>query len=579
MKPKLIILIALFIVAAFTFTAYAEIPHVMSFQGKATDKSGAPLNGTYNLTFRIYNTETGGTPKWTETQSNIPISNGIFQALLGNVTPLNLAFDEAYWIGVEINSDGEMSPRTKLASVPYAYRAQSLAEEPVIPFYKKGFDIEYVDFNSIKVTPGVMDVAGKMFTSSTYSSPLQLAYLDSPANRDWVHGQKTNNSAAYVYAYDNNGQIAFKLSDESPDLSDQLGNTTQKPLLYQKYPDTAQGIYYRCIGDLAISSIGTAGAIKNIGEREPVSIFSIFGGDGTNGNMTISSDTNFSDIDEPSRPGYAQFHNLTISAGKTLTVDTKFAYIGVNGTCTIHGTINADGQGGAGGTEIHTGGGPGRAGANGFGVGGGTAVNSAGSFVTNGTFAVTINTQLEIENAVSGAGGGGGGHNSSGGAGGGAGNAGGGGNGDARAQNGLATLSTKILRLTGGLGDNIIHTTFFNPLILLATGGGGGGGMSSHSGQAAGNGGAGGGIIYIECNELVFDGTLTANGIDGQPDAGGQNAGSGGGGGGGMVLVRAKILTTNSGTATVTEGHGVSDSRGNYSGDGAAGFKDIVLVP
>jgi microcystin-dependent protein len=104
--------------------AHAAIPRVMNYQGKATDKAGAPLNGNYNLTFRIYNAPTGGAAKWTETQSNIVITNGIFQVQLGLATQLNLPFDESYWVSLEINSDGEMSPRTKLASVPYAYRAE-----------------------------------------------------------------------------------------------------------------------------------------------------------------------------------------------------------------------------------------------------------------------------------------------------------------------------------------------------------------------------------------------------------------------------------------------------------------------
>lgn len=157
MKTKLTLL-SVFIVAialSLTLAASAAIPHIMNYQGKATDKAGAPLNGAYNLTFRIYNTETGGSPKWTETQFAVSISNGIFQVQLGAVMPLTIAFDEPYWISLEINTDGEMIPRTKLASVPYAYKAESLTKDPVIPFYKKGFDVEYININSVKITPGV----------------------------------------------------------------------------------------------------------------------------------------------------------------------------------------------------------------------------------------------------------------------------------------------------------------------------------------------------------------------------------------------------------------------------------------
>jgi len=127
MKAKLILLSVFFIAAAltFTFTASAAIPHLMNYQGKATDQSGAPLNGTYNLTFRIYNSETGGTAKWTETQPNVIIANGVFQVQLGSITPLNLPFNEPYWVSAEINTDGEMTPRTRLVSVGYAFTAEN----------------------------------------------------------------------------------------------------------------------------------------------------------------------------------------------------------------------------------------------------------------------------------------------------------------------------------------------------------------------------------------------------------------------------------------------------------------------
>ena len=591
MKTKLILLSAFFLIAAltFTFTASAAIPHLMSYQGKATDKSGMPLNGTYNLTFRIYNSETGGTAKWTETQTNIPISNGIFQVQLGSIAALNLPFDESYWISLEINADGEMSPRTRLASVPYAYKAETFSEPAVIPFYKKGFDIEYVDFNSVKITPGVMDVAGKMFTTATYSNPLQLAYLGNPANADWIHGQKTNNSVAYVYAYNNNGQIGFKLSDEAPNLADHLGNTVQKPLLYRRYPDTTQGIYHRYIGNLTISTAGAINAIMSQGKTEPASIFLVFGGDGTGGDVVVSSDTNFSTIDDPKRPGIAQFHNLTISSGQTLTIDTGIAHIGVSGTLTIHGTITALGQGAVGGAAGAGLGGPSGAGKNAEGIGdttynpgvGGGRVYSDDTvflpdILVSGTHVVTgIGTlQYKIENCLTGAGGAGGYSSASGGAGGGAGGWGAQGG----ANNGGATAASKIIKLTGGLGDNLTHSTFFNPTILQFVGAGGGGGATALKYAYGGAGGKGGGCIYIECSELVFDGAISADGAAGANGSGAQNLGAGGGGGGGgMIFVRAKTLTTNLGNVTVAGGAGGTGNAG-VGGAGAAGFKDIVAV-
>jgi microcystin-dependent protein len=117
--------IALVLALIIVPTAYAAIPHTIAYQGKATDKQGMPLTGAYSLTFRLYASETGGSPEWTETQTGVAIANGVFSVQLGSLVPLNLTFDKSYWMTLEINSDGEMAPRTKLASVPYAYKAEN----------------------------------------------------------------------------------------------------------------------------------------------------------------------------------------------------------------------------------------------------------------------------------------------------------------------------------------------------------------------------------------------------------------------------------------------------------------------
>jgi len=111
--------------------ARADIPRAINFQGKITDTQGAPLSGTYSLTFRIYDVDTGGTAKWYETHGSVPVAGGIFQVILGGISVLNLPFDQNYWLGVEVNTDGEMSPRTRLVSVGYAYRA-AVADRAII---------------------------------------------------------------------------------------------------------------------------------------------------------------------------------------------------------------------------------------------------------------------------------------------------------------------------------------------------------------------------------------------------------------------------------------------------------------
>ena len=102
--------------------ALADVPQHISFQGKLHDNAGNPLTGLYEIIFRIYTVESGGTHIWTET-SNVNCDNGLYNVILGLTTPINLDFDGQYWLGVQITGDGELSPRYRLASVPTAFRA------------------------------------------------------------------------------------------------------------------------------------------------------------------------------------------------------------------------------------------------------------------------------------------------------------------------------------------------------------------------------------------------------------------------------------------------------------------------
>lgn len=108
------------------FSAQAAVPHLINYQGRLTDASGAPLNGAYDLTSHIYSVEAGGSPLWVEKQSGVVIQKGLFNVQLGSGigTPLNLPFDQQYYLSIQVNTDPEMNPRQKLTSVGYAIRAE-----------------------------------------------------------------------------------------------------------------------------------------------------------------------------------------------------------------------------------------------------------------------------------------------------------------------------------------------------------------------------------------------------------------------------------------------------------------------
>ncbi len=122
-RRSAIVLTALITLVLAAAPAVSAVPATMSYQGVLTAAGGVPLpNGDYALTFRIYDVAAGGTPLWQEIQS-IPVADGVFDAILGTVGPLDLPFDAPYWLGVSVAADPELAPRTELTSAPYALRA------------------------------------------------------------------------------------------------------------------------------------------------------------------------------------------------------------------------------------------------------------------------------------------------------------------------------------------------------------------------------------------------------------------------------------------------------------------------
>ncbi|MEO0075850.1 MAG: hypothetical protein ABIK31_07105, partial [candidate division WOR-3 bacterium] len=58
-------------------------PKLLNYQGKLTNLAGNPLpDSTYSITFRLFNSQSGGSAFWTETQ-NVQTNGGIFNVLLG----------------------------------------------------------------------------------------------------------------------------------------------------------------------------------------------------------------------------------------------------------------------------------------------------------------------------------------------------------------------------------------------------------------------------------------------------------------------------------------------------------------
>lgn len=119
----------------------------------------------------------------------------------------------------------------------------------------------------------------------------------------------------------------------------------------------------------------------------------------------------------------------------------------------------------------------------------------------------------------------------------------------------------------------------FSRTVYLVPGPGGGGGEGGNNdggtGGTGGTGGRGAGALYIECaGAYNVTGTIDLSGANGSvgtnATTNGSGGGGGGGGGGGMFLALYNTLTADSGTYTVTGGTGGA-AGSSISGSGADG--------
>lgn len=113
------------LLAAFAWSSVASAnggaPTVIVFQGRLTDDSNQPVNGTLSMVFALYAQAEGGTAPWTETHSAITVTDGLFRAYLGETVALSSeVLNDTPYLGLTVGSDSEMTPRQRLGSVPYA---------------------------------------------------------------------------------------------------------------------------------------------------------------------------------------------------------------------------------------------------------------------------------------------------------------------------------------------------------------------------------------------------------------------------------------------------------------------------
>lgn len=143
--------------AFFAAIAVADVPQMINYQGRLTDPGGAALDTTVSMEFTIYDDSTGGVPQWTEVHSAVSVTGGLFDVILGAITPMddNVFSNSNRWLGITVGVDPEITPRTKLITVPYTFRVSTVDRAT------GGLIIGDVSILSDERAPGDLSVSGK----------------------------------------------------------------------------------------------------------------------------------------------------------------------------------------------------------------------------------------------------------------------------------------------------------------------------------------------------------------------------------------------------------------------------------
>ncbi|MFH1374493.1 MAG: tail fiber domain-containing protein [bacterium] len=129
---RMVTLTATLIVALLALTALAT-PKFIHYNGVLM-QAGVPVpDGDYMLTFRVYEYEVDHSPIWSEVQNPVATKDGKFNVKLGSINELttDVFSSDDRWLGIEVGTDGEMTPRTPIGSVPYAFMAGNVADRAI----------------------------------------------------------------------------------------------------------------------------------------------------------------------------------------------------------------------------------------------------------------------------------------------------------------------------------------------------------------------------------------------------------------------------------------------------------------
>ena len=344
------------------------VPHEINYQGwlgNASDTTG--VTGSFDMTFTLYDAETGGTALWAETHESVKVTRGIFNVLLGSVNslPENIFTGEPLWLEIKIG-DETLSPRKKLVSVGYAIQAERAENASHAVYsdtaqYAVNVDINSVD--SARVAGNAWQWAGKTWgeeypksnyadtagyaDTASYAKVVNINYVDSArvagntwqwAGKSWGEEYPKSNladtaliadTANYVSGANVVGEVAqanyadtAKYALVAPNDTDWVRDTLNKVLLVRDYLGLGRnGVANAMLGDSINTHINLGVNCTTGVAGENYYFCTINGG---KGNQALNNYTTVSG----GKDNIAKKYASTVSGGYNNTANDSFSVVG-----------------------------------------------------------------------------------------------------------------------------------------------------------------------------------------------------------------------------------------------------------
>lgn len=222
-RTSLITLMLVCALAPLAIGVTPNVPRFITYQGRLTDASGVPVpDGAKSVRFIVWSDAVSVNPLdqvWNSGVVSVITTNGLFTARLGEapqpaIDPYDF-LDTARWIGVTVGADPEMTPRTRLGAVPYAFTAGS--SMIALTTYDGAIGTTQIADGSVSVSdlsPSVLPAVGETILAGSTSSttPVTLAQFSANApgpgflyvqvsGQWWLDADATSSTSLYTFFF------------------------------------------------------------------------------------------------------------------------------------------------------------------------------------------------------------------------------------------------------------------------------------------------------------------------------------------------------------------------------------------